>query len=104
MMGEIRYGGDGSGKDVNPSYSVNVDTGIGSTELFWNDNNGHEVNPNYYCGTLSLIASQAPRHMGLVPTKQCDPDECRSRPMTRQAGLTNQRIHLGSSDETLCKR
>ena len=68
-----------------------------SVRLFWNYDNGHEVDPNsfwYYYGTLSLMRVRRQDTLGLVPTKQCDPDECRSRPMTRQAGLTNQHIHL----------
>jgi hypothetical protein len=80
---------DGNGRDAMAMTSATAVMEIrGSVRLFWNDDNGHEVNPNsfwYYCGTLSLRRVRRQDTLGLVPTqaRQCDPDECRSRPMTR---------------------
>jgi hypothetical protein len=53
---EIGYAGDGNGRDPLAMTSATPAMKIRSVRLFWNDNNGHEVNPNsfwYYCRTLS---------------------------------------------------
>lgn len=58
---------DGNGRDAIAMTSATAVMEIrGSVRLFWNDDNGHEVNPNSFWYLLRDTvpeASQAPRHI-----------------------------------------